>query len=349
MGILLAHLGTTRDRGEDQMTDTVTAPSSSSQREVRTSTRFLQIALGVIWLLDGVLQFQPYMFTKDFVKDILIGSAQGNPGFIYQPTIFIAHFVEPHIVVWNALFATVQTAIGLGILAGVFFRRVWILKAALVGSIAWSVLVWWLSEGMGGIFTGASPLVGAPGAVILYLVIAIILWPSNENLIPQELEQRSPRLASLPTRAVWLGLWALCAFLLLEPPNQGRGSVSTTISQAASGEPRVLHGLLTTAAKGLNGAGPWVDSLLAVVMLLVGLGGFFMVYPKVFLIVSMVLGIGIWIFSEALGGILTGQGTDPNSGPLWVLLACCLWVGFDLIPKGTLLHRRINLTHRAMP
>jgi hypothetical protein len=32
----------------------------------------------------------------------------------------------------------------------------------------------------------------------------------------------------------------------------------------------------------------------------------------------------IWI-AEGLGGILTGGGTDPNSGPLLALLALAYW------------------------
>ena len=32
----------------------------------------------------------------------------------------------------------------------------------------------------------------------------------------------------------------------------------------------------------------------------------------------------IWL-AEGLGGMLTGGGTDPNSGPLLALLALCYW------------------------
>ena len=33
----------------------------------------------------------------------------------------------------------------------------------------------------------------------------------------------------------------------------------------------------------------------------------------------------IWVFGEAFGTILTGGGTDPNSGPLLALLALAYW------------------------
>jgi hypothetical protein len=33
----------------------------------------------------------------------------------------------------------------------------------------------------------------------------------------------------------------------------------------------------------------------------------------------------IWVFGEAFGGIMAGGATDPNSGPLLVLLALTYW------------------------
>ncbi len=42
--------------------------------------RILQIVLGVIWLVDAALQFQPYMFTRSFVTGVLEPSAQGRAG-----------------------------------------------------------------------------------------------------------------------------------------------------------------------------------------------------------------------------------------------------------------------------
>ena len=33
----------------------------------------------------------------------------------------------------------------------------------------------------------------------------------------------------------------------------------------------------------------------------------------------------IWVLTENLGGILTGTGTDPNTGPLLILLAAAYW------------------------
>ena len=42
------------------------------------------------------------------------------------------------------------------------------------------------------------------------------------------------------------------------------------------------------------------------------------------LLVACGLSLLFWV-AEGLGGIFTGQGTDPNTGPLLILLAACFW------------------------
>ena len=297
-------------------------PSKQPRRAV--SPTGLRAALGAIWLFDGLLQFQPFMFTRSFVNDVLVPSAQGNPGFVARPTLSLAHFIAPDIAAWNAVFATIQLLIGAGILIGALRRRPDLLRLALAGSFAWSLLVWWLSEGLGGALTAGSPLSGAPGAVILYVIAGALLWPgrpAGEEIVP------ATQLGGVTAKGVWLGLWAFSAFLLLEPANQAKGAISSLIANAASGEPGFLSSLLSATARALQGTGPWLDTLLAFGMLAIGIAVAFNFLPRVFLAASIALGAAIWIFGEALGGILTGQGTDPNTGPLLILLALCMWSG----------------------
>ena len=137
--------------------------------------RKLQLALGVIWVLDGILQYQPSMFTKSF-PDMLAASAHGNPAVVAGPITWSANLIDHHVVVLNAIFATIQLALGLGIA----WRPT--LRLALAASIAWSLAIWWLGEGFGGILAGtASPVNGAPGPVILYAVLAVLLWPADRD------------------------------------------------------------------------------------------------------------------------------------------------------------------------
>ena len=43
------------------------------------------------------------------------------------------------------------------------------------------------------------------------------------------------------------------------------------------------------------------------------------------LILAAVAGLVIWVIGENFGQILTGMATDPNTGPLLVLLAAAHW------------------------
>jgi hypothetical protein len=42
------------------------------------------------------------------------------------------------------------------------------------------------------------------------------------------------------------------------------------------------------------------------------------------LILAVIAAVAIWV-AQGLGGVFSGSGTDPNSGPLLVLLAVAYW------------------------
>ena len=149
------------------------APRRSPPPARLDTRRALQLGLAAIWLLDGVLQYQSFMYTKAFGQ-MLAGTAAGNPSVIARPITWDATLVEHHLVLINTIFATIQILIGLGIA----FRPT--VRIALAASIAWAIGVWWFGEGLGGILNGvASPLNGAPGAVIIYALLAVLLWPAD--------------------------------------------------------------------------------------------------------------------------------------------------------------------------
>ena len=53
-------------------------------------TDHLHVALAGLWLLDGLLQLQPYMFTKNFATQTIAATANGNPGSVAQPVTWAA-------------------------------------------------------------------------------------------------------------------------------------------------------------------------------------------------------------------------------------------------------------------
>jgi hypothetical protein len=279
----------------------------------RRGRRRLQIALGVLWLLDGVLQLQPSMFSKSFAANILTPTAAGQPSLIGHPITWAAGLVSAHPVPWNLLFAATQLLIGIGIL-----RRS-TARVALPLSVVWAVAVWWLGEGLGMVLTGAaSPLTGAPGAVIIYAVLALLAWtpaqPGSDPAIDRTL-----------SRVAWLVVWCGSAVLWILPTNLHSGSVQDAISGATSGEPGWLSRMLNHAATAAGGHGFEIAVALAVISVVAGIGVFSR-HPNRFVLIGVALSLVYWVYGQAFGGLLTGNATDPNVGPLLLLLGVAVIV-----------------------
>jgi len=278
--------------------------------------RWLQLSLAAIWLLDGVLQLQSFMFTKGFGQ-LLAATAPGNPAIVADPINWSAHFIEAHPAWTNATFASIQLFLGLGIA----WRPT--LRAALAGSVAWSLGVWWFGEGLGGVFTGsADPMAGAPGAVIIYALLAMLLWPVDR---PGPFQAARP-FGQRTARLLWLALWGGLAYLAIEPGDRTAQGLHDMISSMAAGEPGWIVSLDRHAASILDGHGLLTSVLLAVVLGVIAVG-IFLPPPgaRAVVLLAVAVAVIIWIVGENFGGILAGSGTDPNTGPLLVLLAAAYW------------------------
>jgi hypothetical protein len=279
--------------------------------------RTLQLALAVIWLLDGVLQYQPFMFTKAFPQ-MLAGTSSGNPAAVASPITWSATFIDHHLVAVNAIFATVQVALGLGIA----WRPT--VRLALGASVAWALGVWWFGEGLGSVLTGnASPLNGAPGAVILYALLAVLLWPADRDRAAPFIAGRA--VGRRVAQALWLVLWASLAFFALQPAARAPRAISGMISNMASGQPGWLAWIDQHAASALGRQGLAASIVLATALVVVAAGPYLPTrLARAAIALAVVLAVVIWL-AEGLGGLFTGGGTDPNSGPLLALLAVAFW------------------------
>jgi hypothetical protein len=281
--------------------------------------RALQLVLAGIWLLDGALQYQPFMFTKAFATTTLGGTAGANPSVIARPITWNASVVSHHLVLLNTVFATSQLLLGMAIAIRPTVR------IGLAASIAWSVAVWWLGEGLGGVLTSvASPLNGAPGAVIIYALLAVLLWPADRH---QNAPFAAARAVGAPAaRAAWLVLWGSLAYFTLTPANRAPQAVSGMIAGMENGEPGWLAAIQRGAASLTAGQGLAASVALAVALGVIAVGVFLpgrAVRPV--LVLALVTAAVIWVVSEAFGTILVGGATDPNSGPLLMLLALAYW------------------------
>lgn len=287
-----------------------------SRISIAQARRSLQVALGVVWLLDAALQFQPFMFGRGFALEVLKPTAAGNPSLVARPVVWSTQVVLAHPELWNTIFALTQLLLAVGL----FWRRS--VKAALAGTVVWSLIVWWLGEGLGGVVTGsAAPLMGAPGAVILYALLALLLWP-RAGATGRSLAQTS--IVSRGAALAWVLVWASEAYFALLPANDSAGALHGMLAGMSDGEPRLIAALDRSLAQLVAHhafMGPTLGALLAVCALAVLLPSRF---AKPLYALSMLLAAAIWV-GQDFGGIFTGQGTDPNSGPLLFLLALAYW------------------------
>jgi hypothetical protein len=305
-------------------------PGTGAEVDLR---RALRLVLAAGWLLDGLLQYQPFMYTRAFAPQMLASTAHGNSFVIDRPITWDATLVGNHLALLNTIFATIQLLLGLGIA----FRPT--ARLALATSVAWSVAVWWFGEGLGGVLNGrADPLNGAPGAVLIYGLVAVLLWPADRP--GRTAPFVAARAVGVPVaRTLWLVFWLSQAYFVLTPANRAAQATSSMIAAVEGGEPAWLQALMRGAASVTAQQGLATSIVLAIAFTLIAAGVFLPPVPaRATVLLAIVISVLIWVFAQALGGIIASGATDPNSGPLLVLLALCYWparTAFTLAPADS--------------
>jgi hypothetical protein len=193
--------------------------------------RTLQLVLATIWLIDGILQLQAVFFTKSFGLQMISGMSSGNPSVIARPINWSGSTIGHHAVLTDASFAVVQT----GIAIAIAWRPT--VKIGLAVSIAWAVGVWWIGEGLGGVLNGiANPVNGAPGAVMIYALLALLLWPSDR--VGRDAPFIAARAVGAPiAKGLWLVLWGSLSYFAVLGSNRSAQSLHDLIAAESDGEP----------------------------------------------------------------------------------------------------------------
>ena len=111
--------------------------------------RVLTVGLGGLWLLDGILQLQPAMFTNGFVNAVLAPNTQGQPNMIGTAVTFGIHLFDTHLIWFNLASALLQLLIGV-LLLFPFSKKIQSLGLWL--SAGWALIIWIGGEGLGNIF-----------------------------------------------------------------------------------------------------------------------------------------------------------------------------------------------------
>lgn len=275
--------------------------------------RKLEIALGIFWLVDAILQFQPKMFTPTFVHSVITPVGVGQPHVVSALVNFGGRIILLHPALIDFAFGLIQLAIGLLIL---YKKSV---KYGLIISIIWGTGVWIFGEGLGGIASGHTLLMmGAPGAVLIYVVLAISLLPSSS-----EKNSRSPMPSWL--NFIWLIFWLGGSVLQLVNGQNTTSDLAVMIRQGSLSAPGWLQSINLHVANFFQSKNGWLIIGLVVMQALIG---FLVVLSKNLRLLAIITGsllmILFWFIGENLGGFYTGLATDPNSALLFILLGIAI-------------------------
>lgn len=309
----------------------------------RVTRRSIQIALGLLWLLDGLFQLQPQMFTSNFSTYVISPATVGQPIFVTGPIHLFIHIFLFHPAIFNSFAAITQLALG----ALILWRKT--TKLGLLGSIGWGLFVWVIGEGYGGLLGWHTLiLMGAPGAALLYAVLAVAVFPqSKDKTSKQDLDKPA---IWLPF--VWAILWILGAIYQLLPGQNSVSDLSSMlISNSQSGQPGWLASLDLHVSNIINGFGAtttsmtnmhmnasqmammqthgqasyWFIILLALIQAFIGIGIFLPnIYRNLSIMIGVIISLVFWVIGQSFGGIFTGLATDPNTAILYILLGLAI-------------------------
>ena len=251
------------------------------------------------------------------VNGVMKPTVQGQPAAIVASLNWIIAVTTAHLVLINLMIALVQIILGILLLTGFWVR------ATVIASVIWALVVWYGGEGMSMLLTGqASILTGAPGAVLLYPLLGLLIYPrkddAEEGLIPRSAFH-------------WFlaGFWFLAALLQLQPYWWGSGQISQTLS-ALVGMGGLNGFLVDPILKGFSSAtaSAEIPTNIVLIVVFLGLGIALSVVKeerlRPVLIASIVVSLMIWI-GQGFGMIFTGMATDFNSGLLLVIMALACW------------------------
>ena len=190
-----------------------------------------RLVLATVWLLDGLFQLQPFMFTRgaDGLSGMLNGRAAGNPAWIAHTITWNGSIVYHQPILTNTAFAGIQLLIAFGII----YRRT--CKPALALSIVWSLGVWWFGEGLGALLSGAgTPFGGGPGGVLFYAVLAVLLWPREGSDRPFVAART---VGVRPAKAIWTVTWLVLALLSVVGSGRSPTALRDLVAGVDIGQP----------------------------------------------------------------------------------------------------------------
>ncbi len=278
--------------------------------------RVLRQGLGILWLLDGLLQMQPGMFTMDMISTIMQPAATGQPVWLTGLINWSIHVVTPHLVLFNWLVVILQLLTGILLL----WPSERLQKDGLWLSLIWGAIVWLVGEGLGQILTGSATfLTGAPGSAFYYALLALMLLVAGESRRGQGLNRYGSVVAASLVFA---------ALLQLSPVFfTGLGLASPFGGAAMMQQPQFMRSMINAVGSGVGAHAALMNVVFIAVFL--ALAAWLWLRPGQsgpYLATGVVL-LFIWVFGQDAGMFWSGMSTDPNSAPVLALALLAAWRG----------------------
>lgn len=187
----------------------------------------------------------------------------------------------------------------------------------------------------------AGILTGAPGAVLLYPLLGLLIYPRQSSRATSSDSAVEATESTLLPRSYFrwylTGFWFLAALLQLQPYWWQSGQISQAVGGMA-GQGGLNTFLVDPLVNGLMSVTATIEIPLNIVLIVVfialGVGVAFAKeeHLRSFLLVSIIVSLLIWWGAQGFGMIFTGMATDFNSGLLLIIMALTCW------PRASLAH-----------
>lgn len=278
----------------------------------------LRYGLGLLWLIDAVLQLQPGMFTRAFygnLPDNLMPSVlqtihENAPDWIAWAIGLTQNSFIHFPVLTNILVVTVQLLLACALLLPVPIKYV---KLAATGSIVWGLCIWVFGEALGGLGSWGSMTfyLGFPGSAFVYAFGGLVLllsfnkWQTDFAYI-------------LVTRAI-IAYLIVSGILQLLPINGQWDVVSQMSIFANSGnqtQPQVFSSPVMAYTAWVSNHAIANNILLSVLLFS---SAYCILFWRVTAIARWIVYVWLflsWWYGMDFGFLFSGTGTDPNTPPI---------------------------------
>ncbi|MCY0896589.1 MAG: hypothetical protein OWS03_09950 [Alicyclobacillaceae bacterium] len=273
----------------------------------------LWYGVGGLWLLAGILQAQPMMFTHSFVSGVLGSAANVQIPALLSWQHGLMEFWSKDPVKSNIDSLTIQLFIGALLL--VYRKNPWIGPTALGASIIWGTLVWAFGEGFGNTFANGASFImqGTPGGVLMYVLAAVLLMLPKRWWIE----------GYIRTIGLWMliSLWVLGVLWQIAPVNGYWSAAewrSALTSELQMSQPHWVASGIDSFMSVVTAHPVLVNAIASALMLAVAVLLYFRRTRHVAVVVSLVFLFFAWWMGQDFG-VLGGLGTDVNLAPLVAL------------------------------